>query len=87
MAGNDLRALLAIVGGMRESKTVDPDARHAPQQPVLFATGSLDAIIDGSRALAAATPQARFLEIPDRHHFNAPGSRVFRQAAIEFLGE
>ncbi|WP_447947500.1 alpha/beta fold hydrolase [Microbacterium lacticum] len=87
VAGNDLRALLAIVGGMRESKTVDPDARHVPQQPVLFATGSLDAIIDGSRALAAATPQARFLEIPDRHHFNAPGSRVFRQAAIEFLGE
>lgn len=87
VTGNDLRALLAIAGGMRESHTVDPDPAHAPQQPVLFATGSLDGIIEGSRALAAATPQGRFLEIPDRHHFNAPGSRVFRQAAIEFLGE
>ncbi len=86
--GNDLRALLAIAGGMRDSKTIDPDPdpAHAPQQPVLFATGSLDAIIDGSRALAAACPQGRFLEIPDRHHFNAPGSRVFRADAIAFLG-
>jgi len=85
--GNDLRALLAIAGGMRESKTVDPDPARAPQQPVLFATGSLDAIIEGSKALAAACPQGRFLEIPDRHHFNAPGSRVFREHAIAFLRE
>lgn len=85
--GNDLRALLAIAGGMRASRTVDPDPSHAPQQPVMFATGSLDAIIEGSKSLAAACPQGRFVEIPDRHHFNAPGSRVFRSAAIEFLGE
>lgn len=85
--GNDVRALLAIAGGMRESKTVDPDPSHAPSQPVLFATGSLDAILEGSQTLAAACPQGRFLKIPDRHHFNAPGSRVFRQGAIEFLGE
>ena len=85
--GNDLRALLAIARGMRESKTVDPDPAHAPQQPVLFATGSDDAIIPGSRALAAATPHGRFLEIPGRHHFNAPGSRVFREQGIAFLRE
>ncbi|MFT4280066.1 MAG: alpha/beta fold hydrolase [Microbacterium sp.] len=85
--GNDLRALLAIASGLRASKQVDPDPAHAPQQPVLFATGARDAIIEGSRALAAACTQGRFLEIPDRHHFNAPGSRVFRQAAIEFLAE
>lgn len=85
--GNDLRALLAIARGLRETKTVDPDPAHAPQQPVLFATGSQDAIIPGSRALAAAAPQGRFLEIPDRHHFNAPGSRVFREQALAFLQE
>ncbi|WP_204964890.1 alpha/beta fold hydrolase [Microbacterium dextranolyticum] len=83
--GNDLRALLAIANGMRESKTIDPDPTHAPEQPVLFATGTLDAIIEGSRALAEACPQGRFVEIPDRHHFNAPGSRVFRQEGIAFL--
>lgn len=87
VGGNDLRALLAIAGGMRAAGTVDPDPRHAPPQPVLLATGSQDAIIEGSRALAAVCPQGRFLEIPDRHHFNAPGSRVFREAAIAFLGE
>jgi len=83
--GNDLRALLAIATGLRASKQVDPDPAHAPQQPVLFATGSLDGIIEGSKALAAACPAGQFLEIPDRHHFNAPGSRVFREAAVEFL--
>ncbi len=85
VAGNDLRALLAIAGGLRASKQADPDPTHAPAQPVLFATGSEDAIIEGSKALAAACPQGRFLEIPGRHHFNAPGSRVFRDAAIAFL--
>lgn len=88
VAGNDIRALLAIAEGMRASNTVDPDpASHAPAQPLMIATGSQDAIIEGSKALAAASPQGRFLEIPDRHHFNAPGSRVFRRAAIDFLKE
>ncbi|WP_405374464.1 MULTISPECIES: alpha/beta fold hydrolase [unclassified Microbacterium] len=85
--GNDLRALLAIAGGMRATGTVDPDPENAPPQPVLFATGSKDGIIEGSKALAAAAPHGRFLEIPDRHHFNAPGARVFRDAALEFFGQ
>lgn len=85
--GNDLRALLAIAAGIRASGAADPDPAHAPTQPILFATGEQDAIIEGSRALAAACPQGRFVEIPGRHHFNAPGSRVFRDEAIAFLGE
>lgn len=85
--GNDLRALLALAEGMRTSGTIDPDAARAPRQPVLFATGSQDAIIEGSRLLASAAPQGRFFEIPDRHHFNAPGSRAFREAALAFLAE
>ncbi len=85
VAGNDLHALLAIAGGLRASKQVDPDPSHAPSQPVLFATGTLDAIIEGSKALAEACPQGRFVEIPGRHHFNAPGARAFRDAAIAFL--
>lgn len=86
VGGNDLRALLAIAEGMRSSGVADPDPASAPTQPVLLATGTRDAIIEGSRALAAACPRGRFVEIPDRNHFNAPGSRVFRQVAIAFLG-
>lgn len=87
VTGNDLRALLAIAEGMRSSRTVDPDPAHAPDQPVLFATGSKDAILEGSKALAAACAQGRFVEIPGRHHFNTPGARAFREAAIAFLDE
>jgi pimeloyl-ACP methyl ester carboxylesterase len=87
VAGNDVRALLAIAGGMRASGAADPDPAQAPAQEILFATGSLDGIIEGSRALASAAPRGRFEEIPGRHHFNAPGSRDFRRLALEFLAE
>ncbi|NUT57835.1 MAG: alpha/beta fold hydrolase [Agromyces sp.] len=84
VAGNDLRALIALAEGMRLGDA-DPDPSNPPEQRILFATGSEDAILERSRALAAATPNGRFVELPDRHHFNAPGSRVFRAAALEFL--
>ncbi|TYL53525.1 alpha/beta fold hydrolase [Agromyces mariniharenae] len=84
VAGNDLRALIALAEGMRLGDA-DPDPSNPPAQRVLFATGSEDAILERSRSLAAATPNGTFVELPDRHHFNAPGSRVFRTAALEFL--
>ncbi|MGB4135033.1 MAG: alpha/beta hydrolase [Microbacterium sp.] len=82
--GNDLRALLALARGMRGS-TIAADPRRAPSQPALFATGSEDAVLDGSRRLADAAPDARVFVIPGRHHFNAPASRDFRIAAVDFL--
>lgn len=81
--GNDLEALIALVEGMQAGATPDPG--EAPTQPVLFATGSDDPIIDVSRRLAAATPQGVFMEIPGRGHFNAPPSGEFRRAGVEFL--
>lgn len=84
--GNDLQVLVALAEGMRHGDA-DPDPDDPPQQPVLFATGSDDAILEQSKLLAGATPAGVFVEIPDRHHFNAPGSRVFRQEALAFLME
>lgn len=81
---NDLRALVALAEGMRLGDA-DPDPSRPPAQRVLFATGSEDAILPRSRALAATAPNGRFEEIPGRHHFNTPGSRVFRETGIAFL--
>ncbi|WP_394770391.1 alpha/beta fold hydrolase [Lacisediminihabitans sp.] len=81
--GNDLAALIALVEGMRGGQ--QPDPAHPPAQPILFATGVEDRIIDGSRSLAAAAPHGSFFEIPGRHHFNAPTSRAFRDAAVGYL--
>jgi pimeloyl-ACP methyl ester carboxylesterase len=81
---NDLRALIALAEGMRFGDA-DPDPARPPGQPVLFATGSEDAILERSRTLAATAPNGTFVEIPGRHHFNTPGSRAFRDAALEFL--
>lgn len=80
---NDLVALIALVEGMRDGP--QPTAANAPSQPLLFATGSEDRIIEASRALAEATPHGAFFEIPGRNHFNAPTSRQFREAALTFL--
>ena len=81
---NDLEALVSLVEGMRNGEQPSPE--NAPPQPVLFATGSKDSIIEKSRALCAASPDGEFFEIPGRNHFNAPTSRHFRDAAITFLG-
>ena len=81
--GNDLAALISLVEGMRGG--VQPDPENPPQQPVLFATGTEDAILEKSRTLAGAAPRGTFYEIPRRNHFNAPTSRDFRAAALDFL--
>ena len=80
---NDLEALIALVEGMRDGP--QPHAANAPEQRVLFATGSEDRILEKSRTLCAASPDGTFFEIPGRNHFNAPTSRQFREAALGFL--
>jgi hypothetical protein len=81
--GNDLTALVDLVAGMRGG--AQPDPTNPPQQPLLFATGSDDGIIEASRGLAASAPRGEFFEIPARNHFNAPTSRQFRDRALQFL--
>lgn len=81
--GNDLAALVALVEGMRGG--AQPDPADPPQQPVLFAAGSEDPILEASARLAAAAPHGAFFEIPGRNHFNAPTARTFRTRALEFL--
>lgn len=82
--GNDVRSLIALAEGMRFDDDA-PDLGNPPGQRVLFATGEKDGILAQSRSLAERTPRGFFFEIPGRHHFNAPGSRAFRAAGLEFL--
>ncbi len=81
---NSLPALVALAGGMRFGEE-ELDLGNAPIQPVLVATGTLDAIFEDSKQLAARLPNGTFAELDKRHHFNAPGSRQFRELGIEFL--
>jgi len=83
--GNDLAALVSLVEGMRGSP--QPDPANPPMQPLLFATGSEDAILEKSRHLASLTPHGSFFEIPGRNHFNAPTARAFRDRALAFMSE
>jgi pimeloyl-ACP methyl ester carboxylesterase len=84
--GNELHALVALAEGMRLGD-LDPDPVRPPEQPVLFATGTADPILERSRVLAASVPDGRFLEVPGRNHVNTPGSRDFRRPGVVFLAE
>jgi pimeloyl-ACP methyl ester carboxylesterase len=83
VAGNDPHALLRLAEAVRRSPFV-PEAR-VPSQPMLFVTGADDDIAPAVRDLAGRLPQATALELPGRDHVSAVTSRVFKQAAVEFL--
>lgn len=77
---------MALAAGMR-FEDENPDMGAAPRQPVLVATGTEDSIFEDSKHLAEQLPSGGFVEIPGRHHFNAPGSLAFRRAGTDFLRE
>lgn len=81
---NNLESLVALAGGMRFGAE-EVGLENTPSQPVLVATGSRDAVLEDSRELAARLPNGTFVELDKRHHFNAPGSRQFRDVGINFL--
>ncbi|TQL47657.1 alpha-beta hydrolase superfamily lysophospholipase [Homoserinimonas aerilata] len=83
LPGNDLEALVSLVEGLRGG----PQAwiTDTPTQPLLLATGGEDPLLDDSRRLAEAAPDAEFLEIAGRSHFNATTAKEFREAATRFL--
>ena len=84
LGSNDVQALLALAAGMRLHDDAPPVERP-PAQPTLIATGTDDPILPDSRLLAAALPDGSFFEIPGRGHVNAPTSRDFRRAGVEFF--
>ena len=58
---------LALALGMRASRSIDPDPAHAPQQPVLFATGEIDPVIEVYlRVPTTSTSTRRFFARPAR---------------------
>jgi pimeloyl-ACP methyl ester carboxylesterase len=81
--GNDPHALLRLAEAVRRHPFV-PEAR-VPSHPILFVTGADDALAPAVRDLAARIPHAEALELPGRDHVSAVTSRVFKQAAVEFL--
>nr|WP_243696065.1 alpha/beta fold hydrolase [Labedella phragmitis] len=81
--GNDLASLISLVEGMRGG--TQPDPADPPRQPILIAAGDRDPVREDSEALASAAPLGVFVELPDRDHFSAPTSAVFRRSAIGFL--
>jgi pimeloyl-ACP methyl ester carboxylesterase len=83
--GSDLAALAACIRGSRQTLTREQVA--AIRAPVLVAVGAKDRVAGSAHALAALLPAGRALDIPGRDHMLAVGDKVFKEAALAFLGE
>jgi pimeloyl-ACP methyl ester carboxylesterase len=82
---SDLAALAACIRGSRQTLTREQVA--AIRAPVLVAVGAKDGVAGSAHALAALLPAGRALDIPGRDHMLAVGDKVFKEAALAFLGE
>lgn len=88
LPSNDLFALLSLVEAIK-GEPYDP-AEAAPHMPVLLVAGDKDERAASLPELAAIAGKAgsmvEQLLVPGRNHTNTVTSRVFKDAAIAFLG-
>jgi pimeloyl-ACP methyl ester carboxylesterase len=82
--GSDREALAACMETSREAMA-RADARRI-EVPVLVAVGEVDEMAGSPEPLAELLPQGEAVVIPKRDHMRATGDKVFKTAALEFLG-
>ncbi|MEA2983236.1 MAG: hypothetical protein QOF09_5059 [Alphaproteobacteria bacterium] len=82
---SDRRALAACIRGSRQTLTREQAA--SIRTPALIAVGTKDPIAGSAEELAAITPRAKALPIPNRDHMLAVGDKVFKAGVLQFLQE
>lgn len=82
--GSDREALAACMETSRQPMA-RADVRRI-EVPVLVAVGEADDMAGRPEALAELLPQGEAVLIPKRDHMRATGDKVFKSAALEFLG-
>ena len=82
--GSDREALAACMETSREPMARADVRRIAV--PVLVAVGEADEMAGGPEALAEMLPHGEAVVIPKRDHMRATGDKVFKAAALDFLG-
>ncbi|MEE2521511.1 alpha/beta fold hydrolase [Pseudarthrobacter sp. J75] len=87
LPGNNMFALLSLIEAIK-AEPYDP-AEAIPHMPMLLVAGDKDERAASMPRLAELARQAgstvEQVTIPGRNHNNAVTSRIFKQAAIEFL--
>ncbi|ODT67840.1 MAG: alpha/beta hydrolase [Pelagibacterium sp. SCN 63-23] len=82
--GSDREALAACMETSREPMARADVRRIAV--PVLVAVGEADDMAGRPEPLAELLPQGEAVLIPKRDHMRATGDKVFKEAALQFLG-
>lgn len=83
--GSDLEALVACIGGSRQSLTAETVAEI--RMPALVVVGDRDPIAGDPHRLAALLPHGRALDIPGRDHNVTVGDKAFKAAVLEFMAD
>lgn len=84
---NDLEALAACMEGLAQSSALDWDRLADIRTPILLVVGDRDEIAREAPRLAKAIPSARLVSVAGRDHLGTVPARLFKDAALEFLGE
>lgn len=82
--GSDREALAACMETSRQPMA-RADVRRI-EVPVLVAVGEVDEMAGAPEALAELLPHGEAVTIPKRDHMRATGDKVFKAAALTFLG-
>lgn len=81
---NNLDALFLMIQAIKEEPFLPAEA--VPAMPLLLVAGDRDELAATAPGLVELSGQAELVLLPGRTHANAVTSRVFKQAAIGFLG-
>lgn len=82
---SDRKALAACIRGSRQVLTLAEAARITT--PTLICVGTKDDVAGDAHKLAEVMGNARAVDIPNRDHNRAVGDKIYREAALAFLGE
>jgi pimeloyl-ACP methyl ester carboxylesterase len=82
---SDLRGHAAGKPGARQGMIREGLSSRKP--PVLIAIGTKDDVAGSAHDLAALSPGAKALDIPDRDHMLAVGDKVYKAGVLEFLNQ
>ena len=83
-AGDDLQAMAACM--RRPRRKFPAEELHALPQKVLVVCGAEDNLAGSPEALAGAFRDGQALVVPKRNHHSTVGDRIFKDAAVAFLG-
>jgi pimeloyl-ACP methyl ester carboxylesterase len=83
--GNDLKALAACMGAVRDDFTAENIAAKNIRVPVMVVVGTKDLLIPNPALLRDSIAGSKLVMLEGRDHLSAPADRRYKDAVLEFF--